>query len=540
VKVIVLAAGKLEHNQVFVSDIESPLLIPYDGLPLVHKIIENIADLPVTEIIFAIQESADRTRRLLQKLGTLYKFKISIVNIPQKFLSGYMDTLRQVILEINCEVDQPLLVLHGDGLHVFDEIIFQTPLLPSVFVYDSPNYSNRYSSVVLDKDLHVFEFIGKLNNLAGARISYIETGAYYFPSFDFVNAILNKDTELNLMSEIFLLCESPIGAIFPRLWTDLGHWDLINSQSNVNNPRSFNRIEISESRQTLRKSSQNIAKIHSEYTYLNDIPAPLSQYFPRVFRKGDNFYDVEFWPLKSLSEYFVYWGLPASIWEATARSLTKALKEFQSIEVPAKALGEFCVLKLNERMNDYPLEINEILKLPFILINNQRYDLGQNYIANLVHRLSDLKEYKPSSFVHGDLCFSNILYSPDAGILKFVDPRGSSRLDSEVTSILYDLAKLRHSFNGFYDFIVQDFFDVIQTGKGIFSFEIFSSPEADLVSSIFTDEIRRVFPEVPLADLELIETSLFFSMIPLHAESPSRQIAFFLQGILLAERNHKN
>lgn len=530
-KIIVLAAGSFEHNQVFVSDIESPLIIPFGGRPLLHTIIENLKNLPVSEVVFAIPESADRTRKLLEKQKMHNVFKVSIIGVRKADFSGSMDTLRQALGEISDATDQPLLVLHGDGLYVFDELFFSKSLKPCVFVDKSPNYSNRYSSVILDEYLSVVKFCDKSTVIKNDNSSFIETGAYYFPSYLLVRSIFETCERINSPSDIFSLYGSVIEAKFLRVWMDLGHWDLISSQNNLNSPRSFNRIELSKSGQTLRKSSDNISKIEREFDFLTRIPPNLAQYFPRVFVKGDNFYDIEYWPLKTLSEYFVYWGLPISIWKAAANSIVNTIKEFESVEVPRRVLAKFCEKKLIDRIIDFPPELSVLLEKSSIVINNQKYDLGKHYLANFLHSIGEIQEYEIGSFVHGDLCFSNILYSPDSGLVKFVDPRGSMRSKPDVTSIMYDLAKLLHSFSGSYDFIVQDFFDISLIEDGVFSFEIFSTPQAETVATIFTNEIVRVFPNINLDDLHLIEASLFFSMIPLHSDSPSRQLAFLLKGI---------
>ena len=46
---------------------------------------------------------------------------------------------------------------------------------------------------------------------------------------------------------------------------------------------------------------------------------------------------------------------------------------------------------------------------------------------------------------HGDLCFSNILYSREANLLKLIDPKGALAEEDLYTDPYYDLAKLSHS-----------------------------------------------------------------------------------------------
>ena len=65
--------------------------------------------------------------------------------------------------------------------------------------------------------------------------------------------------------------------------------------------------------------------------------------------------------------------------------------------------------------------------------------------------------------VHGDTCFSNLLFDSRLESVKCIDPRGM--LPSGKISLYgdrrYDLAKLYHSIIGGYDFIVADRFEVL-------------------------------------------------------------------------------
>ena len=45
---------------------------------------------------------------------------------------------------------------------------------------------------------------------------------------------------------------------------------------------------------------------------------------------------------------------------------------------------------------------------------------------------------------HGDLCFSNMLYSKTTGLLKFIDPRGADKPSDLYMHSYYDVAKLSH------------------------------------------------------------------------------------------------
>ena len=62
--------------------------------------------------------------------------------------------------------------------------------------------------------------------------------------------------------------------------------------------------------------------------------------------------------------------------------------------------------------------------------------------------------------MHGDFCFSNILFDLGHQIVRVIDPRGRFGQKGIYSDPRYDMAKLRHSIGGLYDFIVADLFDV--------------------------------------------------------------------------------
>ena len=62
-----------------------------------------------------------------------------------------------------------------------------------------------------------------------------------------------------------------------------------------------------------------------------------------------------------------------------------------------------------------------------------------------------------TSIMHGDFCFSNILYDFKSQSIKVIDPRGLSGDGKEQSiygDLRYDVAKLAHSVIGKYDFII--------------------------------------------------------------------------------------
>ena len=93
----------------------------------------------------------------------------------------------------------------------------------------------------------------------------------------------------------------------------------------------------------------------------------------------------------------------------------------------------------------------------------------------------------------------------------------------------YDIAKLRHSIVGLYDFIVAGLYKLKSTGATSYDFQI-STP-------LLTEKLEPFFDELVVnygydrREIKLIEALLFLTMIPLHSDDTQRQKAFYLTSI---------
>jgi hypothetical protein len=93
----------------------------------------------------------------------------------------------------------------------------------------------------------------------------------------------------------------------------------------------------------------------------------------------------------------------------------------------------------------------------------------------------------------------------------------------------YDLAKLIHSVKGHYEFIINDRFSVEESKNGI-EYTIHQSEKHRNRERLFDSLLEsRYFEEIE--NLFAIESLLWLSMVPLHSDSPKRQIVMLAQGI---------
>ena len=139
----------------------------------------------------------------------------------------------------------------------------------------------------------------------------------------------------------------------------------------------------------------------------------------------------------------------------------------------------------------------------------------------------------PTSVMHGDFCFSNILYDVRSRRIKTIDPRGITP-DGAITlygDVRYDIAKLSHSIIGMYDWIVAGYFNVDIQDKDI-RFEVDMRPIHQEIQKLFIVAVDQHF-NISFVELLAMQIQLFLSMLPMHSDDSSRQDALFANAFRL-------
>lgn len=291
--------------------------------------------------------------------------------------------------------------------------------------------------------------------------------------------------------------------------------------------RKFN--DLKQSNEKYKKFSSEKDKLIREFEFLKGLPENLRSWYVTVYDSGYSkesaWYTMEKIPWRDYS----YWVLTGMSSAKSAKRLFNYLHTYfiqsqvsgsQSI----KWITDKNITRLNELKKDYGLYelLNSWCQLRFgasldaytKLINDELYSINEEYLKSHV------------IISHGDLCYSNILFSLDSGI-KLIDPRGGE----SKRSLLYDLAKLSHSTLGGYDSIVNSKTSIQITDQGKPFVAGLIIPEAEKLEFIRLSKKLNTRLEV----IRIIEASLFFSMIPLHSEDKSRCVTFLIRSIEILE-----
>ena len=301
--------------------------------------------------------------------------------------------------------------------------------------------------------------------------------------------------------------------------------------------RAYNQFRVDETRSIIVKSSKTKRLSDEIYYYEMIHDTDLSCFYPRM-------YDFEIGELNKLSiEHYGYDNLFEHMSSTRWFTIAQKLDEILEIFVRNKDHRLSSTMKPDNRMVAkksmyidktlyYHRELLDSLSLfkslddrGTLTVNGQKlYTLSQiwNEVESCIGSL--LINDSLFTLIHGDMCFSNILYSPSHDIIRFIDPRGNFGKKGIYGDPLYDIAKLRHSYSGLYEYIIYDKFQLDYTDSNVqFGF-----------TDTFHEEVKSIFNNIARfrdEKAKLIEGLIFIGMCSRHYDSVDRQIVMYTTGL---------
>jgi hypothetical protein len=318
-------------------------------------------------------------------------------------------------------------------------------------------------------------------------------------------------------------------------WLDFGHvHTYFNSKRAITTQRHFNNLVITDG--VVTKSSDDMKKMKAEASWFEHAPAPVRAFLPVLISKnetGQAGYSLEYLALATLNELFVFGRLPQRVWKKIFSACEAYFKAAASIEACEPLPRNFCEYtyhgKTIERLQTFSMQAGISLhatwnfngtELPCLLA------IAEEAAAAVI------RSEPRASFIHGDLCFSNILFDFRSGRLKVIDPRGTDA-KGRITAFgdfRYEIGKLAHSVIGLYDFIVARRYFLTIEGRTV-RFRIPSERTVPLQKMFSETRFRGRTPEE--WDCYPVMLLLFLSMLPLHADDAVRQRAMLANALRL-------
>lgn len=324
-------------------------------------------------------------------------------------------------------------------------------------------------------------------------------------------------------------------------WFDVGHSENYVKAKTAVAARSFNSIQIDEQRGILSKTSENREKLIDEIKWYLRMPNKLQYLLPRIYsyslERLNPYVSMEYYGYHTLHESLLYGDLSLSRWKEIFEKLLFVISDMETFKVEGRK-DEIRLSMKNIYIDKTIMRLEKLrLQKEFagfftdeIVINGKNYfsiDFYLKELPKLVEKIL-IEKCDDVSFniIHGDLCFTNILIEDTYNFMRFIDPRGKFGAFDIYGDSRYEMAKLLHTLEGNYDAIIEDMFE-ITVNKTVINYNVHSRNEK--IYHIFCEVFKEKL--IDLRSIQLIEATLFLSMIPLHQDSLTRQYAMLATGI---------
>lgn len=513
-----------------VTDNYPKAMIPYKGKPIIGHQLDFLIKEQFKNVIIVV---GYKKEILVEYVINNYTDKINIHFAEQKELNGLAGAVLEGIKVINIEksITNSMFILLGDILPILEEnlSVFNDGNL-DFLLYKNVDDFQRWCMV--DSDGKFLKLYDKPKAKPETTKSLI--GVYSFSDLFLLKhsleEVIEEDIKINgeyqLSSAIKKYNEFyKFDLIEYNEFLDFGNMESI-SAARHNKSRHFNSIQIIGD--CVHKSSENQNKMIDEYCWYMATKGILGKYLPEIksIDKDNSGYLMSKLNESPMQEQFVFGTLTNGQWFNFFSELNNYMKIVRSNGTGNNIKNETKEILIDKTKNRVE-SIKEQFNEKFYVINgkiipNPIFDLDAKIIPLLEKIVENTNEYE--SVLHGDLFFGNMMFNEETSDLKVIDPRGDYGGLICFGDIRYDIAKLNHSINGYYDFIVNGLYNLEKNGA-IINYNFYLGKSQKEVQKLF--DLFLQGNNFDKKEIDLITGILFLSMIPLHKENEKNQVVQF-------------
>lgn len=281
--------------------------------------------------------------------------------------------------------------------------------------------------------------------------------------------------------------------------------------------------------------------MEAEASWMMSLPVSMKHYVPAVWDMGTSgeygYYELEYYFLSSLANLYVFGRNKTYVWD----EIVDACAMYLNDEAAFKPTNTKEVARLNDHLYSEKtfLRLGKYCEQAGIS-QDAKWTINGVAVPSLQEIIKEIDSYickedeRFATLMHGDPCFSNILYDFKSKSIKLIDPRGISNdgLIDVFGDFRYDVAKLAHSVLGMYDFIIGGMYDYSERS----TYDVSLSFEAnELLTHVQEYFCSKTYGGYTLKELSTypIMIHLFLSMLPLHSDHPERQKAMLANALRL-------
>lgn len=460
------------------------------------------------------------------KLTLQNEKKIRDLSFQIKRFSSSLSVNQVLINVLGCVQDGQLDVLFGDTI-IEDQLEIKSN---NYLMLSETSYS--YPWLFYDYGTDIFS---KRDN-DSARVV---CGCFGFVDIHLMRDCLKNNAELDGFLNEYHKTKS-FEFIETETWRDYGHISTMSKERVASlQSRFFN--EVSFDLGLVKKSSSDINKLRGEIFWYKNTPLNVKKYLPAFYEEKEEdselCYYTEYIPSSTGEDLFMYGCLNQRQWGAffdQVEGVLSAFGETKKMHKSSEILHDLIVKKLAFRLDMIKQDqaLVDFLGLNGFMLSEVAIESFFRRVEAVLSKISEDKQ----CVMHGDFFFGNMFYNARHNSLKLVDPRG---IDTEGKSSIwgtqyYDLVKLAHSIFGLYDHIINEcaLYDFSKKNK---PFTLLTNREnLETCQSLF---VKRFLPRmgIELGELLVLVSTLFISMLPLHADSKDRQKQLALRALRLLE-----
>lgn len=518
---ILIASGAyvLSEFQVELGKIP-PCLLPIGNRKLIEFQVESLRKTFKDEHIYVTLPDCyllnSSERKIFERL------KVTVISVPTQF--NLCESLLYAInIQEDLKRDEKLYLMHGDTYLSCLNQLRDSDVVALTVTQENYNWhivkQTQESSLIW---CGFFSF-SAINYLLKCLTLYRDS---------FVNAIESYSQKYELKN------------VNVTNWFDFGHVNTyFHSRANITTQRAFNSLNIQNG--VVFKKGQPQQKILAEANWYAAIPAVLRQYVPVLIDHGidekqEAYYKLEYLPCMPLNELYVHGKNLEFEWIRIFKYLRQYLNTAHILKISSEAYNSIVEdtkkLYVEKSYSRFMLYLDSIQKSP-----NDCVVYGHEKLPNLGDILQECidkalaLEILPG-ILHGDLCFSNILFDSRASRIKVIDPRGIN-FDNEFTiygDLKYDLAKLTHSVIGLYDFIISGYYKIEEQANQSIEIVFDIDERIENIQTYFTENFT--IENISVKEIMPLVVLLFMSMLPLHEDRPDRQKAMFYNALRIYKK----
>ena len=533
VRVLILSAGKSERElEKIFGNIPSGL-IPLNGKPVIFRIIDKLLDEGFRKISIAIGYKKEIIQEIISKQ---YKKKVELEFIYTEFDKPPGNSVKTAM---NYCTEEKLLIILGDTL--IENNLTELINKKNSFVLISQRFEKPENwCVITQKDQKIDEIFDKEKNLVKNDKHYVLVGGYFFNNVELLRQILENVDEKEKLEISSIIKkyknENDVTVELAEQWHDVGHLEnYFSTKQFLLKARYFNSLQFDDLAENVTKKSENKEKLINEINWYKKIPKEISKLVPKILDSdvsNNPHIKLEYIKYPTLADIWLYSNFSSDFWVKIIDDLFVIINEFNryyedvTVQEYNSIYFEKTIQRIDELIKSNGL-FREIFHKNFILINGKEFKNWSVIKDEIKLKINDLYKKEDNCLIHGDLCFSNILYNSKNKNFKLIDPRG--KWGQGISGdIKYDIAKIRHSVIGGFDTITNGLYSATYDEKNGMIFDVYKPKNYPMICKKLDSQIKQRWN---LDEIKMIEGLLFISMLPLHRDDLERQFALYSIGI---------